>query len=381
MTTAMPSTVAKPEISISHRTLATIRACAGSKRLFVIAIEGCSWRSGVRTRVAIEDADAGDRLDRVLAARTTLSRSRLKALILDGEVTIGTRTIRDPSYRVNAGDNDFRRHAAARAAPSRRPRTSRSTSYSRTTRSSSSTSRPGSWCIPAAGHGSGTLVNALIAHCGDSLSGIGGVKRPGIVHRLDKDTTGLMVVAKTDRAHQALAAQFADHGRTGPLQARLPRIRLGRAGAAERHHQRADRAAIPKAAIGWRCARTAVPRSRIGRCLSAIRDPTASRWQVCSPAGSKPAAPIRSGFTSPMSAIPCWAMRSMAAASRPKQGQLSPAAQDALAALGRQALHAYLLAIEHPVSRELLEFRSELPSDFARLRMLLAGRRTGPALG
>src|SRR6185295_12727284 len=70
---------------------------------------------------------------------------------------------------------------------------------------------------PAAGHASGTLVNALIAHCGDSLSGIGGVKRPGIVHRLDKDTTGLMIVAKTDQAHQALAAQFADHGRTGPL--------------------------------------------------------------------------------------------------------------------------------------------------------------------
>ncbi len=71
---------------------------------------------------------------------------------------------------------------------------------------------------PAAGNWTGTLVNALIAHCGDSLSGIGGVRRPGIVHRLDKDTTGLMVVAKNDRAHRALAAQFADHGRTGPLE-------------------------------------------------------------------------------------------------------------------------------------------------------------------
>ena len=67
---------------------------------------------------------------------------------------------------------------------------------------------------PAAGHWTGTLVNALIAHCGDSLSGIGGERRPGIVHRLDKDTTGLMVVAKNDRAHRALAAQFADHGRS-----------------------------------------------------------------------------------------------------------------------------------------------------------------------
>src|SRR6202011_1236977 len=71
---------------------------------------------------------------------------------------------------------------------------------------------------PAAGHQTGTLVNALIAHCGDILSGIGGVKRPGIVHRLDKDTTGLMVVAKTDRAHRTLAAQFADHGRSLPME-------------------------------------------------------------------------------------------------------------------------------------------------------------------
>src|SRR5213076_280538 len=71
---------------------------------------------------------------------------------------------------------------------------------------------------PAAGHETGTLVNALIAHCGASLSGIGGVKRPGIVHRLDKDTTGLMVVAKTDRAHQSLAEQFASHGADGRLE-------------------------------------------------------------------------------------------------------------------------------------------------------------------
>ena len=70
---------------------------------------------------------------------------------------------------------------------------------------------------PAAGHATGTLVNALIAHCGDSLSGIGGVKRPGIVHRLDKDTTGLMVVAKTDAAHRALSTQFADKAE-GPLE-------------------------------------------------------------------------------------------------------------------------------------------------------------------
>ena len=97
---------------------------------------------------------------------------------------------------------------------------------------------------PAAGHWTGTLVNALIAHCGDSLSGIGGERRPGIVHRLDKDTTGLMVVAKNDRAHQALAAQFASHGRDGePFERELPRLRLGRARSAARDDRQADRPA------------------------------------------------------------------------------------------------------------------------------------------
>ena len=70
---------------------------------------------------------------------------------------------------------------------------------------------------PAAGNWTGTLVNALIHHCGGTLSGIGGVRRPGIVHRLDKETTGLMIIAKNDHSHQGLAAQFADHGRIGPL--------------------------------------------------------------------------------------------------------------------------------------------------------------------
>src|SRR5262249_48730188 len=71
---------------------------------------------------------------------------------------------------------------------------------------------------PAAGNETGTLVNALIAHCGTTLSGIGGVMRPGLVHRLAKDTSGLLVVAKTDRAHKSLSVQFADHGRSGPLE-------------------------------------------------------------------------------------------------------------------------------------------------------------------
>lgn len=89
---------------------------------------------------------------------------------------------------------------------------------------------------PGAGNWTGTLVNALIYHCGDSLSGIGGVKRPGIVHRLDKETSGVMVVAKNDNAHRHLAAQFADHGRTGPLERAYKAVVWGRPRSAARHH-------------------------------------------------------------------------------------------------------------------------------------------------
>ena len=129
---------------------------------------------------------------------------------------------------------------------------------------------------PAAGHESGTLVNALIAHCGESLSGIGGVRRPGIVHRLDKDTTGLMVVAKNDRAHQSLTAQFADHGRTGPMQRGymafvwgVPNRQRGTVDAPIDRH--------PHARERWRSAKAAGRPSPIGKSRRPIQDATASR--------------------------------------------------------------------------------------------------------
>src|ERR1700674_2779767 len=164
----------------------------------------------------IAAAEAGERLDRALAARIELSRSRLKALILAGQVAIGGRTIRDPSHRVNAGDEIAVTLPAAEPAAPGPEAIPLSIVYEDDDVIVIDKPR-GLVVHPAAGNWTGTLVNALIAHCGDSLSGIGGVRRPGIVHRLDKDTTGLMVVAKNDRAHGSLSAQFADHGRTGPL--------------------------------------------------------------------------------------------------------------------------------------------------------------------
>src|SRR6202140_2432066 len=218
-TAAMATSVVAPDMIISHRTLATIPAAAGSSG-FSSSVSGSlmSVQHRRREKVVIAGADAGERLDRVLAARIAdLSRSRLKALILAGEVAIGGLTIRDPGHHVNAGD------AILVEVPPAEPAEPAAEDIPLKIVFEDDEiiviDKPKGLVVhPAAGNWTGTLVNALIAHCGDSLSGIGGVRRPGIVHRLDKDTTGLMVVAKNDRAHHSLAAQFADHGRTGPLQ-------------------------------------------------------------------------------------------------------------------------------------------------------------------
>src|SRR5690349_10756421 len=169
-------------------------------------------------QLTIAPEDDGARLDRVLALRIPeLSRSRLKALILAGEVTIDGRTIRDPSERVKSGASVVVNVPEAEAAKPQGENISLNIVFEDD--DLIVIDKPAGLVVhPAAGHHTGTLVNALIAHCGESLSGIGGVRRPGIVHRLDKDTSGLLVVAKNDRAHQKLAKQFADHGRTGPLQ-------------------------------------------------------------------------------------------------------------------------------------------------------------------
>src|SRR6266852_8090808 len=215
ITAATAISVVAPAISISHRTFATMRAAAGSS--------GCSSSADgllmmVRSeKLVVAAEENGARLDRVLAAHLAeLSRSRHKALILAGQVAVDGATIRDPSYRVNAGSRI--RLELPPAADAKIAAESIPLDIVFEDAELMVINKPAGLVVhPGAGNRSGTLVNALIAHCGSSLSGIGGEKRPGIVHRLDKDTSGLLVVAKTDRAHRALARQFADHGRTGPL--------------------------------------------------------------------------------------------------------------------------------------------------------------------
>ncbi len=154
--------------------------------------------------VTVAGDEGSARLDRVLALRLAeLSRSRLKALILAGQVAVKGLPIRDPAYHVTSGDTITIDVPEAVAPEPKGEDIALDIVYEDDDIIVIDKPR-GLVVHPAAGHETGTLVNALIAHCGASLSGIGGVKRPGIVHRLDKDTTGLMVVAKNDRAHQSL---------------------------------------------------------------------------------------------------------------------------------------------------------------------------------
>jgi len=165
----------------------------------------------------VEPEAAGARLDAFLASHAAgFSRSRLKALIKEGQVRLGGRVLDDPNARLAAGAE------ISLSVPEAEPATPEGEAIPLKILFEDGDivviDKPVGLVVhPGAGNQTGTLVNALIAHCGASLSGIGGVRRPGIVHRLDKDTTGLMVVAKNDKAHQSLTAQFADHGRTGEM--------------------------------------------------------------------------------------------------------------------------------------------------------------------
>ncbi len=168
-------------------------------------------------RLEVGPDEAGERLDSFLARRNErFSRNRFKALIKDGHVRVGGRTLVEPNYRVNAGDE------IAFTVPEPEDATPQPEAIPLNVVFEDEDlvviDKPARLVVhPAAGNWTGTLVNALLHHCGDSLSGIGGVRRPGIVHRLDKETSGLIVVAKSDRAHRGLAAQFADHGRKGAM--------------------------------------------------------------------------------------------------------------------------------------------------------------------
>src|SRR5262245_45037703 len=165
----------------------------------------------------VGSADAGQRLDRFLAGRLPqVSRSRLQALLRAGEVSRNETVVSNLSTKVKVGEI-YELHVPASEAPDIVGQDIPLVVLYEDAELIVIDKPKGLAMHPGPGHASGTLVNALIAHCGASLSGIGGIQRPGIVHRLDKDTTGLLVVAKNDLAHRGLQVQFASHGADGRL--------------------------------------------------------------------------------------------------------------------------------------------------------------------
>jgi 23S rRNA pseudouridine1911/1915/1917 synthase len=326
-----------------------------------------------KIQIAVEDDGAGQRLDHYLAARPellaeSLSRTRIQSLIESGLVWLDEAPALHAKTKLRGGQ--IVEIDVPEATPAEPKGEDIPLDIFYEDDFVVVLDKPAGLVVhPGAGHETGTLVNALIAHCGDTLSGIGGVKRPGIVHRLDKETSGLLVVAKTDGAHQGLSALFADHGRTLPLIREYlaivwgaPERKSGTIDAPLGRHaiQREKMAVVPEAR-----GREAVTHWRLLETFGADRENK--------PVASLIACQLETGRTHqirvhlahighPLLGDPVYG-----AGFKTKAKQLTPKAQLALAALNRQALHARALGFEHPITGEELHFESEPPGDFAGL--------------
>ncbi len=225
---------------------------------------------------------------------------------------------------------------------------------------------------PGAGNWSGTLVNALLAHCKGSLSGIGGVERPGIVHRIDKDTSGLLVVAKNDHAHHHLQKQFADHGKTGCLDRRYYALVWGVP-------------SRPYNTVDAPLDRDPRNREKIAVCKPGKGRDAVTHWQVVQtfalegkPFVSLIECKLETGRTHQirvhMAHIghPLLGDSTYGTGFASKIRKLPPQAQEAVNALHRQALHARSLSFAHPATEEEMHFESALPNDLQKLIAILA---------
>jgi 23S rRNA pseudouridine1911/1915/1917 synthase len=326
----------------------------------------------------VDSASAGERLDRYLSRsagerRLALSRTRIKGLIEAGAIEVDGAVERSPALRLAEGAR-VRFEAPAPEDPSVAGEDLPLDVVFEDEHLIVVDKPAGLVVHPAPRRPAGTLVNALIRHCGASLSGVGGVRRPGIVHRLDKDTSGLLVVAKTDPAHRGLAELFADHGRTGSLERRYLAVVWSPFAAA------AGKVEAPIARDSRRRDRMAVAPEKRGRYAL-------THWQVVEPLGPATlvACTLETGRTHQirvhMASIghPLLGDSTYGAGFKTKSSRLSEGANAALAALGRQALHAATLGFEHPITGEVLRFERAPPADFSNLVSAL--RQRGPGRG
>lgn len=325
-----------------------------------------------RHDITVGDDEAGRRLDRVLAdALPELSRTRLKALIVDGRVSRaaerGAATIAEPSYRVKSGQI-----FAVIVPDAQPPRPLPENIALRVLFEDDDLlviDKPAGLVVhPAPGNPDGTLVNALIAHCGDGLSGIGGVRRPGIVHRLDKETSGLMVVAKNDLTHAGLASQF--EART--IERAYHAVVWGTPGTAS-------------GTIEGNIGRSPRNRKKMA-VVTRGGKPALTRWRVKRHLGVGAAAPVASVLECRLATGRTHqirvhlAHRSMPViGDRAYGGRLTPARQRAIgedaraavSALTRHALDAYSIGFTHPRSGEMHNYSHDFPKELKHLIDLL----------
>lgn len=339
--------------------------------------------------LSVDPDHKGLRLDRFLAlSLPEMSRSRLQQLIRDGHVCLGARTagsggptederfdtrLCDPAYRVKPTER------FSVQVPPARPAVPVAQAIPLNILFEDAhlivLDKPAGLVVhPAPGNPDGTLVNALLAHCGDSLIGIGGVARPGIVHRLDKDTSGVMVAAKTDRAHAGLSALFAAHDIDRAYRAfvwGVPRPRGGTVNAPIGRHPTHRK----KMAVVERGGKAAVTHYRTlstfaGAILAGA--PTATRDLGDDGVVSFVECRLETGRTHQirvhMSARGSPLIGDMLYGGRRKTPKRVAAPhRTAIDSFPRQALHAYALGFEHPITGQKLDFATELPQDMRTL--------------
>ena len=330
--------------------------------------------------VAVSDVEAGMRLDKWLSlVLPEFSRARLKALIeKEGALTrrngsTGEPAVfSDPSWKIREGER------YALTLPPVEDATPKPQDIPLTVLFEDEhlivIDKPAGMVVhPAAGNWSGTLVNALLHHCGDSLSGIGGVARPGIVHRLDKDTSGVMVVAKNDKAHHGLREQFSAHDIDRVYHAIVhgaPRPGVGtvdaalaRAGADRKKMSIVDADEHPSA-------RHAVTHYRMqdsyGTGLAKLAGDSLASLVECRLETGR-THQIRAHMAHighPLIGDPVYGRAPGLAGLKPGSSPAADAALSTLATFRRQALHAHILGFEHPVSGAALSFKTPPPDDF-----------------
>ncbi len=327
---------------------------------------------GAMKALTAGDDASGARLDQWLAGELApdLSRSRVKALIETGAVSVNGAPVLEAKRKLRVGD--VIALEVPEAAPAEPVGEDIALDILHEDYDVIVINKPAGLVVhPGNGNWTGTLVNALIHHCGDTLSGIGGVKRPGIVHRLDKDTSGVMVVAKNDRAHKALSEAFADHGLTGDLERAYLALVWGapnrQSGTIKTFLGRSNKDRLKQAVVpeGKPDARHAVTHFEVVERFGQRPDSTcvASLIECRLETGRTHQIRVHMAHIG----HPLIGDQDYGLAFKTKVNTLPEPLAGMVRAFPRQALHAYLLAFEHPATGELMEFETEMPEDMAGL--------------